>query len=105
MMLERGKHHPQIILSMASEYALVMFILDWFGVPITGTIVAVTTVALLLVILVVGYLDIYLDVARKDASFHARFAPEQQELYRQVTDLERKMNWLCIEIQKRKRND
>lgn len=90
-LIKRGKHHPQILLSMMAEYALVLFILEYLGVPITPIIVIFATITLLILIVIVGYLDVYLDIARKHSSFEARFSPEQQQLYLQVDELHKKM--------------
>jgi len=90
-LLMRGKHHPQMILSMAAEYALVIFIMGAFGIVITKTIVIVCTIILLILLLIIGYIDVYYDVARKASSFSARFSPEAQQLYRQVEEMSKEI--------------
>jgi len=85
--ITRGKAHPQIVLSMMGEYALVMLTLNYVGISITAFTVFVSMMIILVLILVVGYLDVYFNVARKENSFSARFSPEQQTLFRKVDEL------------------
>ena len=102
-LLERGKHHPQIILSMMGEYALVMLALNFVGIKITTYAVLISMSIIIILILILGYLDVYLDVARRSNSYHARFSPEQQTLYKQVEDLEKRTKIILKEVLKNRK--
>jgi hypothetical protein len=90
-LLQRGKHHPQILLSMAAEYALVLFIFNAFGLNITTKTVVLLTIILMFVLIFWGYIDVFFDVARKSTSFTNRFNPEWQELFKDVKDIKKKL--------------
>lgn len=90
-LLTRGKSHPQIIMSMIGEYAVLLMILNWLNIKPTITIQMVGLTILLASLFIVGFLDILFEVDRKESSWNSRFNPEAQQLYRQVQEIHNKL--------------
>lgn len=90
-LMNRGKSHPQIIFSMTGEWAQVIILLSWIGVDISVKNQMMGMLAIIFLILVVGYADVYFEVARKESSYNTRFKPEQQRLFKQIEEIHQKI--------------
>ena len=80
--LMRGKSHPQGIMSMFGEYAFVIMFLGWVGIAPTVRTQIIGAACMFLLLMLMGYLDVYYEVNRKETSFDIRFNPEMQTLFR-----------------------